>query len=63
MDTSDRETSIRACCTFLSLAWSLRRLVMDMERARREGWFFGAKLVRGAYMVSAGCRCSFEFVL
>lgn len=31
-----------------SLNWCQR----DMDRSRREGWAFGAKVVRGAYMVS-----------
>jgi hypothetical protein len=29
---------------------SISRLTNDMERARREGWKFACKLVRGAYM-------------
>jgi proline dehydrogenase len=31
---------------------SLRNLSKDLEKARREGWFLGAKIVRGAYLAS-----------
>ena len=30
----------------------MTRLKLDLERSNNEGWVFGAKLVRGAYMVS-----------
>eukprot|EP00993_Chasmostoma_nieuportense_P007704 NODE_966_length_1739_cov_39.885236_g906_i0.p1 GENE.NODE_966_length_1739_cov_39.885236_g906_i0~~NODE_966_length_1739_cov_39.885236_g906_i0.p1 ORF type:complete len:349 (-),score=102.74 NODE_966_length_1739_cov_39.885236_g906_i0:53-1099(-) len=33
------------------LNFSQKRVLNDMERARRDGWVFGLKLVRGAYMV------------
>jgi len=34
----------------------LPRLQLDLDRARREGWHIGAKLVRGAYMVHERAR-------
>ena len=31
---------------------------MDLERARREGWRFGAKTVRGAYLVAEAAHAA-----
>ena len=36
----------------------LPRLELDLERSRREGWQFGAKLVRGAYMEHERARAA-----
>eukprot|EP00011_Vannellida_sp_DIVA3-517-6-12_P001001 CAMPEP_0114624364 /NCGR_PEP_ID=MMETSP0168-20121206/10729_1 /TAXON_ID=95228 ORGANISM="Vannella sp., Strain DIVA3 517/6/12" /NCGR_SAMPLE_ID=MMETSP0168 /ASSEMBLY_ACC=CAM_ASM_000044 /LENGTH=554 /DNA_ID=CAMNT_0001835637 /DNA_START=21 /DNA_END=1683 /DNA_ORIENTATION=- len=33
------------------LKYSQQRIINDLERSRREGFFFGGKLVRGAYLV------------
>ncbi len=43
---------IEICC----LQDSRARITIDMERARREGFKFGAKLVRGAYMFMENAR-------
>lgn len=33
------------------LKYSQQRIINDLERSKREGFFFGGKLVRGAYLV------------
>ena len=40
--------SLAHFCDLLQDSWN--RMQLDMERSRREGFKFGAKLVRGAYM-------------
>lgn len=35
---------------FLFFQEAYDNVTVDIELSRREGWFFGAKLVRGAYM-------------
>merc|ERR1712083_972299 len=35
---------------------ALRDCQFDIQRSRREGWAFAAKIVRGAYMVSERAR-------
>lgn len=40
----------------LTLQDAYDNVTLDVELARREGWCFGAKLVRGAYMAQERAR-------
>lgn len=42
----------------LTLQDAYDNVTLDLELARREGWCFGAKLVRGAYMAQERARAA-----
>ena len=42
----------------LTLQDAYDNVTLDVELARREGWCFGAKLVRGAYMAQERARAA-----
>lgn len=42
----------------LTLQEAYDNVTLDLELARREGWCFGAKLVRGAYMAQERARAA-----
>lgn len=44
------ETNPCFCFRFVCFKEAYDNVTVDVELARREGWHFGAKLVRGAYM-------------